>query len=261
MWRAGGCGRCTRNFLRDPSRGCSNGLQSRMNATLGSRRGSADSRNVAADVRRRISIRNRVPPPRVGGYSLFLAFLNQSWRRRVCATFSALMTVVSVVASRAAENPHPASMQITSTSFLAGEPIPVNHTCDGNNVSPPLQWSGPPAGTKSLALIVDDPDAPMGIWVHWVLFNLPANTTELAEDVPKGQYLPNGARQGLNDFKHLGYGGPCPPPGKPHRYFFKVYALSATLDLKPGATRKDVERAMEKLVLGQGQLMGTYKRR
>ena len=212
-------------------------------------------------MRRRISIRSRVPPPHVGGYSLFLAFLNQSWRRRVSTTFSALMTVVIVIVSRAAEKPHPPSMQLSSTAFLAAEPIPVNHTCDGNNVSPPLQWSGAPAGTKSLALIVDDPDAPMGTWVHWVLFNLPANTTDLAEDVPKGQYLPNGARQGLNDFRHLGYGGPCPPPGKPHRYFFKLYALSATLDLKPGATKKELERAMEKLVLAQGQLMGTYKRR
>ncbi len=232
-----------------------------MNEILGSRRGSAESRNAAADVRRRISIRNRVPPRHVSGYTLFLAFLSQSWRRRVSATFSALMTVVIVITSWAAEKPHPPSMQLSSTAFLAGEPIPGTHTCYGNNASPPLQWSGAAAGTKSLALIVDDPDAPMGTWVHWVLFNLPANTTDLAEAVPKGQYLPNGARQGFNDFRHLGYGGPVPPPGKPHRYFFKLYALSATLDLKPGAAKKELERAMEKLVLAQGQLMGTYKKR
>ena len=178
-----------------------------------------------------------------------------------CAILSAFPVILSVAPLLAADKSHPAPMQLTSTAFRAGEPLPLNHTCDGNNVSPQLQWSGTPSGTKTFALIVDDPDAPMGIWVHWVLFNLPGNSTDLAEDVPKGQYLPNGARQGLNDFKHLGYGGPCPPPGKPHRYFFKLYALSDTLDLKPGATKKDVERAMEKLVLAQGQLMGTYKRR
>jgi Raf kinase inhibitor-like YbhB/YbcL family protein len=177
------------------------------------------------------------------------------------AILCALLASLCQVPLRAAEKTHPAPMQLTSSAFLAGEPIPAKYTCDGNNVSPPLQWSGAPPGTKSLALLVDDPDAPMGIWVHWVLFDLPANTTELAEDLAKSQYLPNGSKQGLNDFKHLGYGGPCPPPGKPHRYFFKLYALSAPLDLKPGVTRKEVERAMDKLVLAQGQLMGTYKRR
>ncbi len=152
-------------------------------------------------------------------------------------------------------------MQLTSSAFLAGQTIPDKYTCDGANVSPPLKWSGAPPETKSLALIADDPDAPVGTWVHWVLYDLPSTVTELAEDTPKGQYLPNGSKQGINDFKHLGYSGPCPPPGKPHRYFFKLYALSAPLDLKPGAIKKDVERVMEKLVLAQGQLMGTYKRK
>ena len=109
-------------------------------------------------------------------------------------------------------------------------------------------------------LIADDPDAPAGTWVHWVLYDLPPATKELPEDLPKSQYIPGGGTQGLNDFKHLGYGGPCPPPGKPHRYFFKLYALDTILELKPGASKKAVEKAMEKHVLAQGELMGTYKR-
>ena len=151
-------------------------------------------------------------------------------------------------------------MQLTSTAFIEGAPIPGKYTCDGKNVSPPLKWSGTPPGAKALALIVDDPDAPSGTWVHWVLYDLPATVSELAEDVSKSQYVAGVAKQGLNDSQHLGYGGPCPPHGKPHRYFFKLYALDAPLDLKPGLTRKDIERAMEKHVLAHGQLMGTYKR-
>ncbi len=152
-------------------------------------------------------------------------------------------------------------MQLSSTAFKEGAAIPAKHTCDAKDVSPPLKWTGVPAGTKSLALIVDDPDAPVGTWVHWVLYDLPATTTELAEDVPKSQTVAGGAKQGVNDFRRLGYGGPCPPPGKPHRYFFKLYALDAVLDLKPGLTKKDIERAMEKHILAQAQLMGTYQRK
>ncbi len=152
-------------------------------------------------------------------------------------------------------------MQLSSSAFTEGQPIPAKYTCDDKNVSPPLKWEGVPGGAKSLVLIADDPDAPGGMWVHWVLFDVPAAMSELPEDLPKTQYAPGGARQGLNDFKHLGYGGPCPPPGKPHRYFFKLYALDASLGLKPGATKKEVERAMEKHVLAEGQLMGTYKRK
>jgi Raf kinase inhibitor-like YbhB/YbcL family protein len=153
------------------------------------------------------------------------------------------------------------AMQLTSAAFKDGEPIPAKYTCDDKNVSPPIQWTGAPSGTKSFSLIADDPDAPVGTWVHWVVYDLPATATEFGEDMPKGQYLPGGARQGMNDFKHLGYGGPCPPPGKPHRYFFKLFALDAQLGLKPGATKKEVERAMEKHILAEGKLMGTYKRK
>ena len=152
-------------------------------------------------------------------------------------------------------------MQLTSTAFTEGGQIPIKHTCDDQDVSPPLKWSGVPVSARSLVLIAYDPDAPVGTWTHWVLFDLPPAVTELAESQPATQYLPNQAKQGLNDFRRLGYGGPCPPLGKPHRYFFKVYALDTLLELKPGASKKDVEHAMEKHILAQGQLMGTYKRK
>ena len=152
-------------------------------------------------------------------------------------------------------------MHLTSSAITEGEPIPAKYTCEGKNVSPPLQWSGVPAGSKSLVLIADDPDAPAGTWVHWVLYDLPVAVNELTEDLPRNQYTPAGAKQGQNSFGQLGYGGPCPPPGKAHRYFFKLYALDAQLDLKPGATEKEIEDAMDKHVLAQAQLMGTYRRK
>lgn len=165
-----------------------------------------------------------------------------------------------MASSIAAEKTEKQSMQLTTTAFAQGQPIPAPYTCTGKNISPALKWNGVPEPAKSLVLIADDPDAPSGTWVHWVLYDLPSATKELPEDVSKGQYISGGGTQGLNDFKHLGYGGPCPPPGKPHRYFFKLYALDTMLELKPGATKKAVEKAMEKHVLAQGELMGTYKR-
>lgn len=165
-----------------------------------------------------------------------------------------------MASSGAADKTEKQSMQLTSTAFSQGQPIPAPYTCTGKNISPALKWSGVPDGARSLVLIADDPDAPMGTWVHWVLYDLPIATRELSEDLSKSQYIPGGGTQGLNDFKHLGYGGPCPPPGKAHRYFFKLYALDTVLELKPGATKKAVEKAMEKHVLAQGELMGTYKR-
>jgi Raf kinase inhibitor-like YbhB/YbcL family protein len=166
-----------------------------------------------------------------------------------------------VASSIAAEKAGKDHMQLTSTAFAEGAAISAKYTCDAKNVSPPLKWSGVPAGSKSLALIVDDPDAPSGTWVHWVLYDLPASVSELSEDIAKGQFVAGGAKQGLNDFKQLGYGGPCPPHGKPHRYFFKLYALDSLLDLKPGMTKKDLEAAMEKHILAQAQLIGTYQRK
>jgi Raf kinase inhibitor-like YbhB/YbcL family protein len=148
---------------------------------------------------------------------------------------------------------------LTSTAFKEGAPVPVKHTCDGADVSPALAWSGAPPGTRVFALIADDPDAPAGTWVHWVLYNLPGTAAGLPENVAKTETLKD-AVQGRNDFPRIGYGGPCPPPGKPHRYFFKLYALDAPLGLKAGATKQEVERAMQGHVLATAQLMGTYAR-
>jgi len=138
--------------------------------------------------------------------------------------------------------------------------IPVKYTCDGPDLSPPLQWTIPPEGTKSLALICDDPDAPAGTWVHWVLYNLSPETTALPEGVAKDKTVLGSARQGMNDFRRIGYGGPCPPPGAPHRYFFKLYALDSPLDLEPGLTKQKILDAMKGHILAQGQLMGKHKR-
>lgn len=146
-------------------------------------------------------------------------------------------------------------MKLSSGTFRDGGTIPTEHTCDGADRSPPLAWSGTPAEARSLALICDDPDAPGKTWVHWVLFNIPPTVTALRE----GDF--GGALQGMTDFRRVGYGGPCPPPGKPHRYFFKLYALDAHLPLKAGATKADVERAMQGHVLAEAQLMGTFSRR
>lgn len=152
------------------------------------------------------------------------------------------------------------SLQIFSDAFSAGGTVPKKFTCDGPDVSPKLTWNDAPAKTQSFALIMDDPDAPVDTWVHWVLFDLPADTKELAEGVAKQEQLSNGARQGRNDFGKIGYGGPCPPAGKPHRYFFKLYALGAKLNLKGGATKADVERAIKGHILAQAELMGRYGR-
>ena len=152
------------------------------------------------------------------------------------------------------------AFQLSSTAFQPEGNIPKKFTCDGPDVSPALRWSEPPAGTQSLALIMDDPDAPVGTWVHWVLFNLPADAGQLAENIAKERELPNGTRQGTNDFKKIGYGGPCPPPGPAHRYFFKLYALDTKLDLRPGATKADLERAMRGHIRGQAELLGRYQR-
>lgn len=148
-----------------------------------------------------------------------------------------------------------------STAFADGELIPPKHTCDGQDVSPPLKWKGVPEGAKSIAIICDDPDAPGGTWVHWVIYNLPASVSELREGLPRTDVVSIGGRQGTNDFSRLGYGGPCPPRGAPHRYYFRIYALDIDLQLQAGSTRSDVVRAMEGHILGQGQLMGKYGRR
>ena len=149
---------------------------------------------------------------------------------------------------------------LSSSAFKAGAEIPKQFTCEDADQSPPLSWSGTPAGTQCFALIVDDPDAPVGTWVHWVLYDLPGDTTALPQGFATGETLPNGAKHGTNDFRRTGYGGPCPPPGKPHRYFFKLYALDAPTNLKPRATKAELLKAIEGHVLGLAELMGTYQR-
>lgn len=149
---------------------------------------------------------------------------------------------------------------LLSTSFAPGQPIPLRHTGDGVDVSPPLSWDGVPPGTQSLALICDDPDAPRKTWVHWVLYGLPPTLRDLPEGVPATPTLPDGSRQGTNDFGKVGYGGPAPPKGSPHRYFFKLYALDVMPTLPPGASKADLLNAMKGHILAESELMGTYQR-
>jgi len=151
------------------------------------------------------------------------------------------------------------AITITSTAFTEGSMIPRQYTCEGEDVSPPLVWTGVPVGTKSLALICDDPDAPMGTWVHWVLFNIPASIKELPAKIPPEKIIENSAKHGMNDFQKFGYGGPCPPGGT-HRYYFKLYALDTEINLEAGITKAQLLKAMEGHILAEGQLMGRYKR-
>lgn len=151
-------------------------------------------------------------------------------------------------------------IEVRSSAFKAGESIPSKYTCDNVDISPPLEWSAVPVGTKTFALICDDPDAPSGTYVHWVICNIPGTLRELGENILKTDNPDNGIIQGRNDFGKTGYGGPCPPGGT-HRYFFKLYALDTDLDAKPGLTKKELLRLMEDHILGEGQLMGRYKRK
>ncbi|HKE59604.1 MAG TPA: YbhB/YbcL family Raf kinase inhibitor-like protein, partial [Pyrinomonadaceae bacterium] len=152
-----------------------------------------------------------------------------------------------------------AAIQLTSPAFTQGGAIPAQYTCDGANISPPVAWSNLPPNTKAVALTVDDPDAPLKTWVHWVVYDLPPTTTQLGENLKAGDTLPAGGKQGTNDFRKLSYGGPCPPSGV-HRYFFKLYALDQPTALKPGANEDDLMQAMDGHILARGELMGTYKR-
>lgn len=156
----------------------------------------------------------------------------------------------------------PASaFELQSPAFPPGGDIPVKYTCDGRDVSPALRWADPPVGTKGLALINDDPDAPGGTWVHWVLYGIPATIRELREGVPAQDTVGGIGRQGVNDFRKAGYGGPCPPRGPAHRYFFRLYALDIELALPPRNTKAALLKAIEGHVLGRAELMGRYQRR
>lgn len=152
-----------------------------------------------------------------------------------------------------------ATITLSSATLRDGK-VPRESTCDDQDQSPPLTWSAPPVGTRSLALTVTDPDAPGGTFTHWVLFNLPPNTTALPANLPKDANTANGAKQGLNDFRRIGYSGPCPPPGKPHRYIFTLYALDTELPDTAGATRAQIESAMQGHILARGELTARYGR-
>lgn len=151
------------------------------------------------------------------------------------------------------------TIKLESSAFKESEMIPSQYTCDGKNISPPLKWSGVPENTKSIALIVDDPDAPMGVWVHWVIYNISPTINYLDENISYDKKLKNGAIQGINDFRKNGYGGPCPPSGT-HRYYFKIYALDLILEENPNMTKQTLLDKMKNHILAEGQLMGKYKR-
>jgi Raf kinase inhibitor-like YbhB/YbcL family protein len=175
------------------------------------------------------------------------------------ALFIAMLTAACGTGAGSLKEPaSKMTMALSSEAFSDNQPIPREYTCDGANVSPPLKWSGAPAGTKSFVLICEDVDAPFSVFVHWVAYNIPPSVSSLPRQVPADQALPDGTRQGLNDFDHTGYAGPCPPRGK-HRYVFHVYAVDLVLD--PGLMKRDaVDKAIKDHILAQGRLIGTYQR-
>ena len=150
------------------------------------------------------------------------------------------------------------ALALSTSAFASGGEIPQQYTCKGRDTSPALTWTAAPAHVASFALIMDDPDAPAGTWVHWVIWNLPANAHSLSEGVPTRPQLDDGSQQGRNSFRKIGYNGPCPPGGATHRYYFRLYALDAKLQLEPGASRSDLEAAMSGHILGHAEYMGTF---
>jgi Raf kinase inhibitor-like YbhB/YbcL family protein len=183
--------------------------------------------------------------------------------RKVFVGFLAFLCTVmflnTLVAKDRGKEENTMKLKVTSSAFSEGGSIPSRYSCDGKDISPPLSWTVGPAGLKSYAIIADDPDAPMGTWVHWVIYNIPATVTSLSENVTKKEKLADGTLQGINDFKRHGYGGPCPPGGT-HRYYFKVYALDTVIEPDSGLNKKKLLKAMEGHIIGQGELMGTYSR-
>jgi Raf kinase inhibitor-like YbhB/YbcL family protein len=175
-----------------------------------------------------------------------------------------VLCLTAILPGCEAAEPPPEEMEMTlalsSTAFQEGDSIPDRYTCEGQDVSPPLSWGEPPAGTQSLVLIVDDLDSPGGRFTHWVIFDIPPNSRGLTESVPAQPRLPSGALQGKNDFGNIGYGGPCPPSGKPHRYRFILYAVDCSSGLEEGASKKQVLGAVEDHVVARGQLIGMYQR-
>lgn len=202
-----------------------------------------------------------------GRYVSGTSRLRCEFRLGLCAVVSVLLLVAPAASCGGSpsypdpvDNASPPGFRITTAAFHQGSFIPARFTCRGEDVSPALAWTDPPAGTRSLALIVEDPDAPGGVWTHWVVFNVPAQARALPENEPKQEQLPGGGLQGRNSFGRIGYGGPCPPPGPAHRYFFRLYALDSMLSLKAGAGKSEALAAMKGHVLGEAQLMGRFKR-
>src|ERR1035437_10017040 len=186
------------------------------------------------------------------------ANVGRELQQAACCVAAGLLLLVAALPGCHSSIAKGETMHLTSTSFQ--NQIPAKFTCSGAGVSPQLAWNAPPARTASLALIVTDPDSPRGTWVHWVLYDLPAGTRALPEGLPALGRLPDGALQGRNDFGEIGYGGPCPPPGSPHHYVFTLYALDAKLNLPVGATRAQVEAAMQGHILARGELVGLFQR-
>jgi hypothetical protein len=184
----------------------------------------------------------------------------------LCRTLAVLPPLILVVlalvgpAEVRGQNASSSKIELKTTSFTPGDFIPKRFTCEAADVSPALTWTEPPPGTQSFAIIEDDPDAPSGTFVHWLVYDLPAAYRSLPEALSGNDQMAGGGRQGTNDFSRTGYSGPCPPPGRPHRYFIRLYALDAKLDLRPAATRKELEAAMKGHILARAELMGRYQR-
>ncbi|OGR51365.1 MAG: phosphatidylethanolamine-binding protein [Elusimicrobia bacterium RIFCSPLOWO2_02_FULL_39_32] len=179
--------------------------------------------------------------------------------KKMVSTFLETIYFCSILQAFKNKGDKKMTLEIKSSAFNEGSMIPSKYTCDEEDISPPITWNEPPKGTKSFALISDDPDAPMGTWVHWVIYNIPSATRALKEDFPKEKELKDGTKQGITDFKRIGYGGPCPPSGI-HRYYFKLYALDQILALQSEATKEDLLKAMKGHVLAESSLMGKYSR-
>jgi Raf kinase inhibitor-like YbhB/YbcL family protein len=173
-----------------------------------------------------------------------------------------IMVVLALVAPAEVRGQKAASskIELKTTSFTPGGFIPKRFTCEAADVSPALAWTDPPLGTQSFAIIEDDPDAPSGTFVHWVVYDLPAAYRKLPEALSGNDQMSGGGRQGTNGFSRTGYSGPCPPPGRPHRYFIRLYAVDAILNLRPAASRKELDAAMQGHILAQAELMGRYQR-
>jgi Raf kinase inhibitor-like YbhB/YbcL family protein len=192
---------------------------------------------------------------------LIFYFLRRDMNKKYYILFMLLILLCGVGQNSVAQKGDQImAITVTSSAFKEGQMIPAKYTCDGDNISPSLNWQQVPQGVKSFALISDDPDAPVGIWVHWVLWNIPAESNGLPEAIPASPQLPDGSKQGVTSARSHGYHGPCPPSGT-HRYFFKIYALDTMLDLSESSKKQDLLEAMKGHILAEGSLMGKYKRK